>query len=325
MATFPLITAPFPTNIDENDDDLDSSESDDEPFPATFDIGDFDESDEEDENGEESDDETMPFSDIQELTRLTTLKKPTGAFPFPATQPTTPFPVTQPTTPFPVTQPTAPFPMTRLTAPFPMTRPTVPVPTTQPRVPVPTQAGLRLNLMPTTGQAPMPTLRPPVPTPTAPTMRSPIIPMANIPNIPMAGTRMTPTVNPPNVPALGGLVAPQKALAPQLPAQPAATTLDVNAILTNMPGITVSTVTPPPGHVPADINDLLKKETDETTEDFEARRRLTLQLASIPDYKLNNVAAVTAGLIMMKKSKLGVSYDPDVEAAITYLTALLNR
>ena len=72
-----------------------------------------------------------------------------------------------------------------------------------------------------------------------------------------------------------------------------------------------------------DINDILHKETDETPEDFEARRRLTLRLTSIPNYKINNATAVTAGLMMMKKAKLGITYEPDIESALSYLTSLI--
>ena len=103
------------------------------------------------------------------------------------------------------------------------------------------------------------------------------------------------------------------------------TTLDVESILSKMPGISVTAITPPPSQVPADINDIIQKEDAENDDDFEARRRLTLLLASIPDYRLNNATAVTAGHIMMKKSKLGVTYDSDVESAIAYLVALLQR
>lgn len=102
-------------------------------------------------------------------------------------------------------------------------------------------------------------------------------------------------------------------------------TVNVAVILEKMPGISISGNTPAPTRVSADINDILQKEADETLEDFEARRILTLKLVSIPDYKLNNSTAVIAGLIMMKKSKLGITYDNDVESAIGYLTALLAR
>jgi len=102
-------------------------------------------------------------------------------------------------------------------------------------------------------------------------------------------------------------------------------TVDIEAILVKMPNITISAGTAVPPQVAADINDMLQREADETLDDFEARRRLTIKLASIPDYKLSNTAAVTAGFIMMKKSKLGITYDPDIESAIAYLTALLQR
>jgi hypothetical protein len=106
---------------------------------------------------------------------------------------------------------------------------------------------------------------------------------------------------------------------------PIAKTVDVEAILAKMPGVTVTGVTPVPGQVAPNVNDLLKQETDETAEDFEARSRLTLKLVAIPDYKLNNVTAVTAAHMMMKKSKLGLTYDPEVESALAYLTGLLQR
>ena len=92
-----------------------------------------------------------------------------------------------------------------------------------------------------------------------------------------------------------------------------------------MPGMTIAGVTPNPLQVPVDINDILHKEENEIEEDYEARRRLTIKLASIPDYKLNNEAAVVIGNIMMKKVKLGTSYDADIENAINYLIRLLQR
>jgi hypothetical protein len=100
---------------------------------------------------------------------------------------------------------------------------------------------------------------------------------------------------------------------------------DIAAILSKMPGINVSYVTPTPDNVVPDINDLLHVEADETTNDFEVRRQLTLKLASIPGYKLNNVTAVTAAIMMMKKAKLGLMYDVDIESAISYLTSILQK
>ena len=100
--------------------------------------------------------------------------------------------------------------------------------------------------------------------------------------------------------------------------------LNINEILAKMPGISLTVPPVIPGQAD-DINVLIVKEGDETPEDFEARRRLTLRLVAIPDYKLNNVTAVVAALIMMRKSKLGITYDIDVENAIAYLMNLLQR
>lgn len=132
----------------------------------------------------------------------------------------------------------------------------------------------------------------------------------------------------PNISQLQGLIQVPQTMPPQptiatLPPRSIPKTVDVEAILSKMPGISVTAVAP--SQVPADINDYVRKEADETPEDFEARRRITLKLSSIPDYKLNNTTAVVAGSIMMRKAKLGLTYDPDVEAAISYLTALLQR
>jgi len=140
----------------------------------------------------------------------------------------------------------------------------------------------------------------------------------------------------PNIPQLAGLiVAPQAnnviqmaqvATTPNIhnlaPKQPP---VDVNEVLAKMPGITISAINSSTTPIPADIHDILQREADETEEDFQARERLTITLSTIPDYKLNNTTAVIAGYIMMKKSKLGITYDPDVESAIGYLVALLER
>lgn len=97
---------------------------------------------------------------------------------------------------------------------------------------------------------------------------------------------------------------------------------NIEQLLAKMPGIYT---TSPAGVVTTDINDLLKQNGDESLEDFEARRRLTLQLAAIPDYPLNPVSATTIGQMMMKKARQGVTYDVDMENALTYITSLLQR
>ena len=97
---------------------------------------------------------------------------------------------------------------------------------------------------------------------------------------------------------------------------------NIEQLLAKMPGVYT---TSPSGVVMTDINDLLKQDVDESPEDFEARRRLTLQLAAIPDYPLNPVSATTIGQMMMKKARQGVTYDVDMENALSYITALLQR
>ena len=97
---------------------------------------------------------------------------------------------------------------------------------------------------------------------------------------------------------------------------------NIEQLLAKMPGLYTSV---PVGFINTDINDLLKQDVDESSDDFEARRRLTLQLAVIPDYSLNPVAATTIGQMMMKKARQGITYDTDMENALTYITALLQR
>ena len=335
MATFPIIptTPAFPTGPGIFDDDIDSSDDDDEIEPLTIDFGNLDDSEEDDDfdEGEDDDDngdtqDALPAIAGNELASLMNLGKPTAAFPMPA------FPMPGQRTPV---QPVVPLPN------YPRTGPVTPLPTQPP-------LGLRLAVLPTQTpmQPPMQPVTMPFPTlnkPTTltlaprggPTVAPTVIPQLGgmipqlggmIPNTFTPGIIQT-TQNVPLIPQLQGLAItpPTTVPAPILPAQPPAKTIDVAAILEKMQGISVATVTPSPAQIPADINDLLQKEADETPEDFEARRRLTLQLASIPDYKLNNSTAVTAGLIMMKKAKLGLTYDPDVEAAVSYLTSLLQR
>jgi hypothetical protein len=51
---------------------------------------------------------------------------------------------------------------------------------------------------------------------------------------------------------------------------------------------------------------------------------LTLRLASVPDFQINNSAAVTAGHMIMKKTKLGVKYDENIESVLNYLIELMK-
>jgi hypothetical protein len=73
------------------------------------------------------------------------------------------------------------------------------------------------------------------------------------------------------------------------------------------------------------IEDVICREGWETLQEFEARKILTLKLASIQDYKINNMSAVVIASMMMKKAKLGLEYDENIERSITYLMDLLKR
>ena len=198
--------------------------------------------------------------------------------------------------------PTGAFPMTQRVQAAPVTL-TTPVP-----LPAPVIGGLRLNLLP---QA-------------APAITGLTLPMAKVPTFTALPTAQVPTLTTlptaqvPTIPAIGGLVIAQ----PQLP--PATKKVDVEAIFAKMPGITI-TGTPGAPDIAPDVNDLLIKDSSESDDEFEARRTLTLKLASIPDYKLNGSTCLTIGHMMMKKSKMGLTYDPDIENAIGYLMALLQR
>ena len=100
--------------------------------------------------------------------------------------------------------------------------------------------------------------------------------------------------------------------------------IDLNALIEKMPGITI-TGGKIPDIIPADINDILIKESSESDEDFEARKQLCFKLANIPDYKLNNRTCVVLSSMLIMKAKIGQTYERDVEAALTYVTNLLLR
>jgi len=324
---FPTITN-VPLVFDESD--YETSEGSDGDLP-NFDINLNDESDGDDDDDDvydpvgdedEDDDYAVPTGLLGELGQLLNIPKPTGAFPMPTqrapAQIVIPTPLT--TIPRPSTlqlapQPAAVRPTTlTLTPTLPQTFPTaIPQMTAFPGIP---SVAPKIPSLP--GITPAPTtltLTPALPQ-TFPGVPSTTPKIPSIPGI----VQTTLTLNPQ---APGLTLTPTQV--PVLQPRPAAKTVDVSAILKNMPGITITSVTGAPVTVETDIMDLLKKESDEDPNDFEARKRLTLLLGSIPDYKLNNTTAVTAGMIMMKKSKLGLTYDPDVEAAISYLTALLQR
>ena len=140
----------------------------------------------------------------------------------------------------------------------------------------------------------------------------------------------------PVLPSLPGLAKPGTSTLPSLPSLPgkslppaakpfnltvAPATLET--LVQKMPGITLDTKVLT-STTASDINDLLVAEEAETTTDFEARRRLTLQIANLPNYKLNNVTVVTLGFLIMKRAKLGLSYGPDIDLSLDYLLNYLS-
>lgn len=74
----------------------------------------------------------------------------------------------------------------------------------------------------------------------------------------------------------------------------------------------------------ANLDDILRIETGESNEDFAKRKDLTHKLANIKDFKVNNMTAMVAASMLIKKTKLGVTYDANIENALSYLLSLLK-
>jgi hypothetical protein len=118
----------------------------------------------------------------------------------------------------------------------------------------------------------------------------------------------------PNIPTLAGTSA-----------APAPMSLTPDQLTQQLQGISISGFVPPPSTIDSDLSDLLIASAEESPETFEARRRLTERVATIPDYPLNPVTAVTVGHMLMAKSTLNVTYHQDVESSLTQIMALLER
>jgi hypothetical protein len=117
-------------------------------------------------------------------------------------------------------------------------------------------------------------------------------------------------------------------MSPQIFTQPSITKVSnkeeqsritINNILLYMPGITIMGGSPTTPILTANIDDLLHKESDESKDDFDFRRVLTYKLLAIPNYQLNNVTAMVVAYMLMRKARLGITYDRDIESALTYL------
>lgn len=68
-----------------------------------------------------------------------------------------------------------------------------------------------------------------------------------------------------------------------------------------------------------DIHSFLVQNSDESAEDFESRRRLSIIINTIPGLPLTAMTSVVVAYCMLKKSKLGNTYEPSVESAISYI------
>lgn len=73
----------------------------------------------------------------------------------------------------------------------------------------------------------------------------------------------------------------------------------------------------------ANIDDILINEEGESFDDFIVRRDLTKKIANIPNFKLNNYTALVMASMMMKKMIQGISYTPEIEDAIDYISSLV--
>ena len=126
-------------------------------------------------------------------------------------------------------------------------------------------------------------------------------------------------VQKPNIPVLGGIGTGTSTLIPTITRL--TSTLDAAQLTAKLPGVTITTITPSALETNPDIDDLLQRETDESEEAFEARRRLTMKLKglNINGNVLNNATAVVVAFLLMKKTLLGLEYDPDVEATLRVL------
>ena len=73
----------------------------------------------------------------------------------------------------------------------------------------------------------------------------------------------------------------------------------------------------------ADVNDILFIEPDETETEFQARSTLTHKILDVAELEFSNLAAVVVAFMMMKKAKLGVTYDNVLESLLKRVRSLL--
>lgn len=74
-----------------------------------------------------------------------------------------------------------------------------------------------------------------------------------------------------------------------------------------------------------DINDIIIQDEYESNQEFLARKKLTLKLASINDDEMNPMTAVVTARLILNKVKLGVTYEPHVEKLLEKLQPYLLK
>lgn len=72
-----------------------------------------------------------------------------------------------------------------------------------------------------------------------------------------------------------------------------------------------------------DINDIITQDEYESNEEFLIRKTITLKISALEDYELNPISAVVTGRLIINKVKLGVTYEPHVEALLEKLLSYI--
>jgi hypothetical protein len=99
----------------------------------------------------------------------------------------------------------------------------------------------------------------------------------------------------------------------QYPAKPE----DKSQILTKMVGIYVKKIVKPPETQEVILDHLLQIEIGESVDEFRLRRELTEIFYDKWGSEINLVTLISLVYMITKKSKLGLTYPPEVEAVIS--------
>lgn len=103
------------------------------------------------------------------------------------------------------------------------------------------------------------------------------------------------------------------------------TPVDNSKLLQYLSNLSIINVTNVPILVQPTIDDLLRIDTGEISDNYLIRRQLTYNIQSIPDVKISAPAAVAIGRMLTNKATLGTVYDSETEAVLKYIIDLLSR